>query len=97
MYAIRSYYDFFGTYVYELPTHLCPFCMLQHHYHYIGFLIWGALFAGTFYGVAAPLLQSLHVKNIRALYLRSLLANSLFMLICSLTVLRYYFLNGVWL
>ncbi len=100
LFLYTSYYAvvyFFGTYVYELPTHLCPFCMLQHHYYYIGFLIWGTLFAGTFHGLAAPLMQSLHVKSVRAIYLRSLFANTLFMLICSLTVLRYYLLNGVWL
>ena len=39
---------FFGTYVYELPTHKCPFCMFQKEYHYIGYLIWGSLFGGTF-------------------------------------------------
>ncbi len=50
---------FFGTYIYELPTHICPFCMLQSEYHYVGYLIWGLLFVGTFYGVANGFLKIL--------------------------------------
>jgi hypothetical protein len=44
---------FFSTYVYELPTHQCPFCMLQKEYHFIGYFIWSTLFLGTFFGVAS--------------------------------------------
>lgn len=47
---------FFGTYLYELPTHHCPFCMLQREYGYYGYFLWAALLGGVFFGAAAPLL-----------------------------------------
>ncbi len=40
---------FFGAYIYELPTHKCPFCMLQGEYNYIGYLIYISLFLGVYY------------------------------------------------
>ena len=46
LFAVVAYYAvvyFFGTYIYQLPTHQCPFCMLQDHYYYVGYLIWGLL------------------------------------------------------
>ena len=34
--AILSLIIFFSTYIYELPSHHCPFCILQKDYYYIG-------------------------------------------------------------
>ena len=37
----------FSPYIYELPTHRCPFCILQDRYGYIGYFLYGCLyFAG---------------------------------------------------
>jgi len=61
-----SYYAvtyFFSTYIYELPTHQCPFCMLQHHYHYVGYIIWTSLFLGVFFAIASYALQLLTKKH----------------------------------
>ncbi|MBN2895634.1 MAG: hypothetical protein JXK05_07075 [Campylobacterales bacterium] len=88
---------FFGLYIYELPTHQCPFCMLQREYGYVGYAIWGTLLLGGFFGIASALFAPLHGSTTRALYRLSALCNTLFVLICSTYVLRYYFLNGVWL
>ena len=49
--SLVSLISFFGTYIYELPTHHCPFCFLQHDYNYIGYLLYSLLFLGTFNGV----------------------------------------------
>ena len=38
--------SFIAPYVYELPTHHCPFCLLQREYGYVGYLIYAALLAG---------------------------------------------------
>ncbi len=95
-----SYYAvvyFFGTYIYELPTHLCPYCMLQGEYHAIGYLIWGTLFLGTFFGAVAPIIGLLTNERPLYMYRCSLILNTIFMLICSGYVIRYYLLNGVWL
>jgi len=42
-----------SPYIYELPTHHCPFCMLQGDYNYIGYLIYAALLSGTALGMGA--------------------------------------------
>lgn len=36
-----------ALYIYELPTHHCPFCLLQPEYGYVGYLIYLTLFVGT--------------------------------------------------
>jgi hypothetical protein len=47
-----SLVSFIGMYVYELPTHRCPFCVLQRDYHYIGYALYLALLGGTVLGIA---------------------------------------------
>lgn len=42
--------------VYELPSHRCPFCLLQAEYRWVGYPLYGALFAGTVAGVGAGML-----------------------------------------
>ena len=89
--AIVSLILFFATYIYELPTHHCPFCILQSDYYYIGYLLYILLFIGTFYGVS--LLANPQSKRYRV----SMIANGLYLLIVSAYVMRYYWINGVWL
>ena len=55
--SIISLILFFGTYIYELPTHHCPFCMLQKEYHYIGYLLYLLLFLGTFFGFVVGIIN----------------------------------------
>jgi len=95
-----SYYAvvyFFGTYIYELPTHKCPFCMLQKEYWYVGYLLWGTLLAGTFFGINAFVVTYLLHKNPAVHYRFSLFFNTLFVLLVSSYVFIYYLSNGVWL
>ena len=87
----------FSTYVYELPTHQCPFCMLQKEYHFIGYFIWSTLFLGTFFGVASYILKTFINKDLEYTYKYSLVFNSIFVFICSFYVIRYYLINGVFL
>lgn len=42
-----------SPYVYELPAHRCPFCLLQSGYHHVGWAIWAALLGGALAGMAA--------------------------------------------
>jgi len=98
LFVIISYYAvvyFFGTYIYELPTHKCPFCMLQAEYYYVGYVVWGALFMGTYIGVADALsMLWLKRDNLRSKKQVTLLL-SLFVLLCSAYVSIYYLRNGV--
>ena len=88
---------FFSTYVYELPTHQCPFCMLQKEYNFVGYFIWSTLFLGTFFGSSSYILNILIKKDLDYMYKYSIIFNTIFICICSFYVLRYYFVNGVFL
>ena len=94
--SLVSLIVFFGTYIYELPTHHCPFCLLQKDYYYIGYLLYTTLFLGTFYGLITGFLPSSKtiVKNN---FNKSLFFNIIYVVIVSLYPIVYYFKNGVWL
>ncbi len=98
LFGVIAYYSvvyFFGTYIYELPTHLCPFCMLQDHYFYVGYLLWGLLMLGVFLSIDAAIMQSFFKQPANSLKRVSLLLLSVFVLLCSAYVGVYYFKNGV--
>jgi len=89
---------FFGTYIYQLPTHKCPFCMLQSDYYYVGYFIWFSLFMGSFLGINGAI-TTLWLGKPLSLRIRYGVMGllSFFVLICTLYVVGYYGLNGVWL
>lgn len=91
--SIISLIAFFGTYIYQLPTHHCPFCFLQKDYYYVGYLIYSVLFIGTFYGLIVGFKNDKDYKN----YKISLLFNFFYIVIVSLYPIIYYIQNGVWL
>ncbi|MDX9820511.1 MAG: hypothetical protein RBT20_01125 [Syntrophales bacterium] len=49
--ACISFISFISLYFYELPTHHCPFCVLQREYGYIGYLLYAALLSGAVSGL----------------------------------------------
>lgn len=83
---------FFGTYIYELPSHNCPFCFLQSDYNYVGYLLYFLLFSSTFYGISVSFLKETEIS-----YKISLLFNSLYVILLSMYVVVYYIKNGVFL
>lgn len=94
--SLISLISFFGTYIYELPTHHCPFCFLQKDYYYIGYFIYSFLFIGTFYGIRTGLLDSLGKESQKS-YSISLLFDTLYLFLVSFYPIFYFFRNGVWL
>lgn len=88
--------SFFSTYVYQLPSHQCPFCLLQKEYLYMGYLLYPALIAGTFFGMI-PLILKLLINHTTDSYRLAIIFNSLFVLIASAYPLFYFLRNGVWL
>jgi hypothetical protein len=100
LFGFISYYSvvyFFGTYIYELPTHLCPFCMLQDHYYYVGYVLWGFLLLGVFLAIDTAIMQRFFKQPANSLKKVSLLLLSMFVLLCSSYVAVFYFKNGVFL
>jgi hypothetical protein len=94
LYAITYY---FSTYVYEIPTHQCPFCLFQYHYNYIGYIIFATLFSGLFlniYNNLKILLFNKSLKNIKNLSL--ILLISFIIIVCYFPI-SYYIKNGTML
>jgi positive regulator of sigma E activity len=63
--SILSIISFISLYIYELPTHHCPFCILQKEYNYIGYPLYLALLAGGVSGMGIGALMPF--RNIESL------------------------------
>jgi len=55
--SLASILSFISVYFYELPTHHCPFCILQKEYGYIGYPLYMALLGGTISGMGVGVLM----------------------------------------
>lgn len=42
-----------SPYVYALPSHHCPFCLLKREYHHVGYVLYAAILGGGVAGMAA--------------------------------------------
>lgn len=94
--SLLSLVAFFGTYVYELPTHHCPFCLLQVEYNYVGYLLYTLLFLGTFNGLIVAFIEFKDEELKRRVVL-SLVFNFIYLVIVTLYPALYYMDNGVWM
>jgi len=66
--SLASLISFISLYIYELPTHHCPFCLLQREYNYMGYPLYIALLFGTITGVSVGILMPF--KSIKSLQAR---------------------------
>ena len=55
--SVVSILSFITPYIYELPAHHCPFCILQKEYGYIGYLIYVTLLGGAIAGLSVGALM----------------------------------------
>jgi len=97
LFAVIAYYSvlyFFGTYIYELPGHHCPFCMFQRDYWYVGYAVWGLLAGGLFLGIAALVAEIMMREKVSLLKRISSWLLSLFVLLCTAYVVSYVIRNG---
>jgi hypothetical protein len=79
--SLAAIISFISVYIYELPTHHCPFCIVMEEYGYIGYLLYlplfGAAVTGMGIGVLLPFrgvesLREVLPRLIRKLTLMSL-------------------------
>ncbi|MDP3214831.1 MAG: hypothetical protein Q8S73_12050, partial [Deltaproteobacteria bacterium] len=60
--------SFISLYIYELPTHHCPFCIIMEEYGYIGYLLYiplfGAVVAGMSVGTLIPFRKVESLKQV---------------------------------
>ncbi len=61
--AVASLISFFCLYIYELPSHHCPFCLLQREYGFVGYPIYGALLGGAIAGLGVGVLAPFHNRQ----------------------------------
>jgi hypothetical protein len=55
--TLAAVLSFISVYYYELPTHHCPFCLLQADYRYIGYPLYAALFTAVIAGSSVGVLE----------------------------------------
>jgi len=55
--GLASLVSFICLYIYQLPSHHCPFCILQADYGYVGYPIYLTLLGGGVAGVGCGVLQ----------------------------------------
>lgn len=61
--AIAALVSFFSLYFYELPTHHCPFCLLQREYGCVGYLLYGCLLGAGVAGLGMGALTALRNRG----------------------------------
>ena len=55
--SIAALIAFIALYFYELPTHHCPFCILQGEYGHVGYVLYAALLGGAVTGLGTGALM----------------------------------------
>jgi hypothetical protein len=63
--SIAALISFISLYFYEMPTHHCPFCILQKEYRYVGYVLYITLLGGAVGGSGVGLLMP--ARGIRSL------------------------------
>lgn len=86
-----------SPYVYELPTHKCPFCILQGGYGYIGYAFYITLFGGTAIGISAGIQTLLSGTEPKKMTKISMVLNCAYLLLCAWYPAAYYITNRTWL
>ncbi len=79
--------SFISLYFYELPTHHCPFCVLQREYGYVGYLIYATLLTGVVSGLGVGLLMPF--KRIKSLSHNLPLIQKKLTLVCLISYLLF--------
>jgi hypothetical protein len=66
--SIAAFISFISLYFYQLPTHHCPFCILQKEYYYVGYLLYVTLLGGVVGGASmGALLPARNIPSLREL------------------------------
>jgi len=82
--SVAALISYFCLYVYELPTHHCPFCMLQGEYYFVGYFLYGFLLVGVITGASAGIIGLFRKKATLAAMIPSIQKN-----LCRVSVLGY--------
>jgi hypothetical protein len=61
--SVASLVSFFCLYIYGLPAHHCPFCLLQREYGFVGYPIYGTLLGGAVAGLGVGALSAFRSRK----------------------------------
>jgi hypothetical protein len=101
--GLATIVNFTSIYIYEMPTHRCPFCLLQAEYYYIGIPIYFSLFLGVATGISKNIslrLEYLFVADDNMLMLKtklnkhSIIWLTVFMVFAFAPFVIYYLKTG---
>ena len=70
--AAASLVSFICLYIYELPSHHCPFCILQKEYGHIGYVLYATLLGGGVAGMGTGVLMPFRNRGSMARIIPSL-------------------------
>ncbi len=86
----------FSSYIYAMPYHHCPFCILKPEYHYIGFALYFTLIPASFFGITAILVGLFKNKDglagVVRKYQRAAVKISLLLLLLLTLISSYHYL-----
>jgi hypothetical protein len=94
--ALAALVSGFCLYIYELPTHHCPFCILQKEYGYVGYVLYAALLGGAVAGLSVGVLTPFRSRGSMAAVIpplqRTLVATAviLYVVFAAVVSLRIY-------
>ncbi|GAB4491268.1 MAG: hypothetical protein OHK006_24980 [Thermodesulfovibrionales bacterium] len=96
--SLVSVVSFISLYVYELPTHHCPFDIIQKEYRFIGYPLYVSLFAAAGFGMLPGLFVP--ARRIPSLLPMIMSAERSWILVCILCIIAFtgivlwYMLSG---
>lgn len=91
--SIASIISFISIYIYELPTHHCPFCIVMEEYGYIGYALYiplfGAVVTGMGIGVLMPFQDITSLRGVIPGLIRKLTLTSLTLYAAFMAIVLY--------
>lgn len=70
--SIAAIISFISLYFYEIPTHHCPFDILQSGYHFIGYPLYITLFSGVLFGMITGFVEPFRkIDSLRSTIMRA--------------------------
>jgi hypothetical protein len=61
--AVAALISFISLYFYEMPTHHCPFCLLQKEYGHVGYVLYATLLGGGIAGLGVGALMPFRKRS----------------------------------
>ena len=86
---------FYSPYIYQLPAHHCPYCLLQAPYFYIGYPLFGLLFLSVFFPLVGAIGRVFLGVTFFRWVRRSVILKILLLVLLNSYPLFYFWNNGV--